>query len=117
MAECAVSSTLSAQVLSITMGLGLPWTLYLLTGHSITLASDASTKITNAVLIAVLVALVVIFFATIVCGPRGAHGGHSGVGGPQLGKNGSSVILATFAVAFVGFVVVEVLNETGCLDI
>ena len=111
MAECAVSSTLSAQVLSITMGLGLPWTLYLLTGHSITLASDASTKITNAVLIVVLVALVVIFFATIVFGPRGAHGG------PQLGKNGSSVILATFAVAFVGFIVVEVLNETGCLDI
>ena len=107
MVEGAISSTLSSQVISITVALGLPWTLYLAMGNSIQLAHHTGTKIADTVLIFILMVVVVVFFSSVMLDRRGAHGG------PQLSKEGSIVTVTSFWFAYFSFFIVEVMSENG----
>jgi Ca2+/Na+ antiporter len=107
MGEGAVSSALSSQVITISIGFGLPWSIYLAMGNSIQLAHHTGTKIADAVLIFILMVVVVVFFSSVMLDRRGAHGG------PQLSKEGSIVTVTSFWFAYLSFFAVEVLSETG----
>jgi Ca2+/Na+ antiporter len=105
--EGAISSTLSAQVISITIALGLPWTIYLGMGNNVLLAKHTGTRITDTALVFILMAVVVVFFVSVMLDRRGTHDG------PQLGKEGSIVIMSAFGMAYISFFVVEVMSEEG----
>jgi Ca2+/Na+ antiporter len=108
--EGAISATLSSQVLSITIALGLPWTIYIAMGHDVQLSEHTGTKIADSALLFILVVVILVFFLSVMLDRRGTHDG------PQLGKGGSIAIMTAFGVAYLSFFVVEVMSEDGVFN-
>lgn len=105
--EGAISATLSSQVISITIALGLPWTIYIAMGNDVQLSDHTGTKIADSALLAILIAVVIVFFLSVMLDRRGTHDG------PQLGKEGSIAVMTAFGVSYLLFFVVEVMSEDG----
>mmetsp|Transcript_124 Transcript_124/g.148 ORF Transcript_124/g.148 Transcript_124/m.148 type:complete len:442 (+) Transcript_124:77-1402(+) len=104
--EGAISSTLSSQVISITLAFGIPWTIYIAMGSVVDLAQSETNKISDSSLLGVVVLLTLTFVVTTVYSP--------GVSGfVQIDAKSSITTFSAFILAVIAFIVIEVLTEIG----
>ena len=106
----AISSTLASQIIALTLGFGLPWTIYIGMGNSVVLASTPGTEIVDGTLLGIVVVVALAFTATTLLT----------LSPPKEGKvvvdrAGSVVVASCFGAGLVGFIVIEGLYQAGVL--
>jgi Ca2+/Na+ antiporter len=104
----AISSTLASQIIALTLGFGLPWTIYIGMGNSVQLATTSSTEITDGTLLGIVFLLAVTFLITTVLTPSTTDKGFV-----EIGRTGSAIVGTCFCIGLVGFVVIEGLYQSG----
>jgi len=106
--EGAISSALASQVVALTIGFGLPWTIYLAMGNEVNLATTAASQVADGALLGIVVLVALFFMGTTLLTP-------SEQGGVRIDRNGAVVTLCAFAVAFTGLITLEALFQSGDL--
>ena len=102
----AISSTISSQVIVVTLGLGLPWATYIaINGKNIDYANSDRTQATDLSLFFITTVVAAAYLGTTV----------SCTGPAKLTHSRVSIQLTIFVLAYVAYFVVEVLYESGYL--
>ena len=94
--------------MALTIGFGLPWTIYLAMGHRVVLATSGATEIMDGALLGLVVLVALFFLVTTLASP-------SKPGGVQIDRPGAVATMSAFAVVFAGLVVLEALYQEGIL--
>jgi Ca2+/Na+ antiporter len=108
MPDGAISSAISSQVIVVTLGLGLPWVIYIAyNGGTVNYATSMRTQTTDLTLFLITAGVAVLYLATTVSW----RGGESA----RLTLPKVSIQLAGFVLAYVAFITIEVLHEVGLM--
>ena len=108
MPDGAISSAISSQVIVVTLGLGLPWVIYIAyNGGTVDYANSERTQATDLTLFLITAGVAAVYLATTVSWLSGESA--------KLTRPRVSTQLAAFVLGYIAFIVIEVLNEVGVM--
>lgn len=83
----------------MSLAFGIPWTLYLAAGHSITISSTDEEKDADSIYLLILLSLILLF-TVVVLGSK-----------VEINRAGAITILSSFFAAYALFIIFEVLSQ------